>query len=111
MDHTASKPAAMAMLALLLLGLSPAVTAAPVRPGPPSLVVPNDFPTIQSAVDAAKPGATVTVLAGTYTEQVTITKKLSLVGAGMDATVIRAPATLVPGPLGSTAGRTCRFRA
>jgi hypothetical protein len=103
MDHSASKPAAMAMLALLLSGLSPAVTAAPARPGPPSLVVPTDFPTIQSAVDAAKPGATVTVLAGTYTEQVTITKKLSLVGAGMDATVIRAPGSLVPGPLGSPA--------
>src|SRR5262245_7671659 len=69
----------------------------------PKLVVPTDFPTIQSAIDAVKPGGTVTVLAGTYTEQLAIAKNVTLVGAGMDTTIIRAPATLDPSPLGSPA--------
>src|SRR5438094_549278 len=59
-----------------------------------TLVVPTQFPTIQSAVDAAAPGATIQILAGTYTEQVRIAKSLTIAGAGMDATVIKAPAAL-----------------
>src|SRR5262245_13206000 len=69
------------------------------RPAP--IVVPTDYPTIQAAIDAAKPGRTISILGGTYTEQIVLSKKLTLVGAGMDVTVIRAPATLVDGQLGS----------
>ena len=68
--------------------------------GPPALVVPTNYPTIQAAIDAAKPGHTVKVRAGTYAEQIVITKNLMIQGAGMDATIIRAPATLVSGQLG-----------
>ncbi len=63
-------------------------------------VVPTDFATIQEAIDAAPPGSTVKVLAGTYTEQIAITKNLKIVGAGMDVTIIRAPSALVNGQLG-----------
>jgi len=63
------------------------------------LVVPTDYPTIQAAIDAADPGDTIRVRAGTYTEQIVITKDLQIRGAGMDATVIRAPAALAPGQL------------
>lgn len=66
----------------------------------PPLVVPTDYPTIQAAIDAAKPGRTVQVLAGTFEEQIAISKDLTIVGAGMDSTIIRAPVTLVPGQLG-----------
>jgi parallel beta helix pectate lyase-like protein len=70
------------------------------RAASPALVVPTDYPTIQAAIDAADPGDTIRVRAGTYTEQIVITKDLQIRGAGMDATVIRAPAALAPGQLG-----------
>ena len=45
------------------------------------------YSTIQAAVDAAMPGGIVTVDAGTYAEQVTVTKQLTIEGAktGVDA--------------------------
>jgi len=68
------------------------------------LVVPTQYATIQSAVDAANPGDRIRILAGTYVEQVSINKDLDITGAGADSTVIRPPADLVPGPVfgGST---------
>ena len=77
-----------------------------------TLMVPADFSTIQAAVDAASPGDTILVGPGIYTEQVTIGKNLTLKGAGAgsqndsgdesdaDTTMIKAPATLTPGPVG-----------
>jgi len=45
---------------------------------------------VQEAVDAASAGDTVNVLAGTYDEQVTIGKSLTVVGAGKDQTFLKA---------------------
>lgn len=47
--------------------------------------------TIQHAIDSVGAGDTITVAAGTYTEQVTIQKSVNLIGAGRATTVIQAP--------------------
>jgi hypothetical protein len=96
MSRSLPNIAAFAVLALALspVVLGPTAMAAPSKPA--VLVVPTQFPTIQSAVNAAAPGATIRILKGTYTEQVLIGKALTIVGAGMDKTVIRAPAALEP---------------
>ena len=82
-----------------------------------TLRVPEQFRTIQSAVNAAHPGDTIKVAAGTFSEQVTIAKDLTLIGAGAgddstgsndssnrgsddEVTTIKAPVILVPGPFG-----------
>jgi parallel beta-helix repeat protein len=46
----------------------------------PSISVPNDYPTIQSAIDNAASGDTVFVSAGLYFERVIVNKTLTLVG-------------------------------
>jgi pectin methylesterase-like acyl-CoA thioesterase len=44
--------------------------------------VPEDFPTIQTAIDAVAEGGTVLIGPGTYQENLKITKSLRLIGAG-----------------------------
>jgi parallel beta-helix repeat protein len=58
------------------------------NPSPTTIVVPDDYLTIQSAVNAASPGDTVYVKAGTYRENVQVKKALSIVGEGPQGTVI-----------------------
>lgn len=59
-----------------------------------SLVV---YPTIQSAINAALPGATINVDAGTYHESVTINKQLTVQGAPFLQSVVDGAATVVAG--------------
>jgi len=49
------------------------------------------FGTVQAGVTAVAAGSTVSVAAGTYTEQVTVSKSLTLIGAGASTTTIKAP--------------------
>jgi parallel beta-helix repeat protein len=55
---------------------------------PTIIVVPDDYPTIQAAVNAASPEDTVYVRTGTYRERIIINKALSMVGENMEDTII-----------------------
>ncbi len=56
--------------------------------GQNQLVVPDDYPTIQEAINHAAEGATIIVKAGTYYENVVVTKSISLRGESSGNTII-----------------------
>jgi parallel beta-helix repeat protein len=58
-----------------------------------TLSVPGNYSTIQAAVDAAGNGDIINVAAGTYTEPITISKKITLTGAGPGSTFIIGAST------------------
>jgi parallel beta-helix repeat protein len=85
--------AALFARTLLAVGVLSAASVT-LRGAPPTLVVDDDlscaraaFRTIQAAVAAAQPGATIRVCAGDYTENVTISTPLKLVAKPGDVTV------------------------
>lgn len=87
--HTVSQYVLRGSLVLALIGLSaPALFAATrcVNPSGTS----GCSSTISAAVAAAAPGDTIKVAAGVYTEEVTITRPVSLVGQSQRNTVINA---------------------
>lgn len=53
-----------------------------------TITVPDDYATIQGAINAASDGDTINVRAGTYYENVIINKKISLVGEDRGTTII-----------------------
>jgi Right handed beta helix region len=82
----------------MIVWLAPATATA----APKSLLVPSAaYPTIQSAVEAARSGDRIKVLPGTYREQVSIAKSLTITGSGPGVTTIAAPETLVAGADGN----------
>jgi parallel beta-helix repeat protein len=61
-----------------------------------TIIVPDDFPTIQEAVDSAKSGDTVFVRSGTYYENIEIdTSNIVLTGEDRDNTFIISPEFLI----------------
>src|SRR5512133_3107189 len=71
------------------------------------ITVPNDFPSVQAAIDAAVPGDIIRVRAGTYVENLTLNKPVSLIAESFDqinpvnnTTIIdgggKGPAILIP---------------
>jgi len=57
---------------------------------PPEIKVPTDYPTIQQAINAATIGTTILVSNGTYFEQLTVNKTVSLIGEDKSTTIINA---------------------
>lgn len=53
------------------------------------LKVPQDYPAIQAAIDAAPEGATIRIAPGTYSENLRITKSVHLEGSGVDVTFFK----------------------
>jgi len=67
---------------LFALALASSLVLVPgaVSASPASIHVPDDYPTIQTAIEAASPGDIILVAAGTYSEHVEVNKQLTLIG-------------------------------
>lgn len=77
------------MLTALLIGMLTSVfNIRPVKSEPKTIVVPDDCPTIQQAIDNATDGDTIFVRNGTYIENVTIDKRVSLIGENKESTIV-----------------------
>lgn len=77
------------VLVLLLVGmLTLEFNIHPVKTEATTLIVPNDYPTIQAAINAAVSGSTILVKNGTYTENVLINKMVSLLGENCETAII-----------------------
>lgn len=77
------------LLLLLLFGLFAfAINVQLVRTEPTTIIVPDDYPTIQEAINNANDGDTIFVRAGTYFENVVVNKSVSLVGENLENTII-----------------------
>jgi nitrous oxidase accessory protein len=84
-----------AMLVVLLFLATLCLTEyLPVKAESKTITVPDDFPTIQEAINAANVGDTIFVKRGTYVENPVVNKSVSLVGEDRDATVIDVTAGL-----------------
>lgn len=60
----------------------------PAKADPATFMVPDDYPTIQEAIDAASPGCLILVSHGTYRGNLIITKSIKLVGEEPHTTVL-----------------------
>jgi parallel beta-helix repeat protein len=88
------------LLILVFLTASSIATPLPVKARPLTIVVPDDYATIQDAINAADEGATIFVRKGTYeypeNQTLTIEKTLSLKGEDPDSTILNLHPPWVP---------------
>jgi parallel beta-helix repeat protein len=78
------------MLTLLMIStLFLAFNVRPARSSPTTIIVPDDYPTIQAAIDNASAGDTIFVRAGTYDGHIEIDKPLTLKGENNQNTTLR----------------------
>jgi parallel beta-helix repeat protein len=90
---TKSKSLALVLILLFLTSLV-ALQTATVKANPKTIIVPDDYPTIQTAIDNASAGDRVFVKKGVYytytdyTHQLTINKPLSLIGENPETTFL-----------------------
>lgn len=80
-------------LILIIFLVTIAFNAIPVVAGRDVIRVPEDYPLIQWAINAANPGDTIKVASGTYHERIVVNKTISLIGQGRYTTIIDAQET------------------
>jgi hypothetical protein len=96
MERPMSKSIVM-LLVFILLTSSYILTFLPVQAEPKNIVVPEDYPTISSAIGNATTGDTILVKKGTYEEKtLEINKTLSIIGEDVNNTKIILDPPWVP---------------
>ena len=73
---------------IILIGSISCGVKLEVKGSPRIITVPDDYPTIQGAINAANEGDTIFVRSGVYFENVYINKSLSLIGEDRNTTII-----------------------
>lgn len=76
------------ILSLLLLTITGAFNVHLCKTQPAQITVPDQYPTIQEAINTATPGDTIFVRSGLYCEHVTVNKTVQLVGEDPATTII-----------------------
>jgi len=84
------KASKVVFLVFLITSLC-AVNGQLVRANPKTIVVPDDYPTIATAIENASDGDTILVRSGTYNETLIINKSISLMGENAGNTVLNGP--------------------
>jgi len=90
-----SKLISCVLFSILLTSILIVANTNPVK-SQSTITVPDDYPTIQEAVDAAIPGDTVRVRSGIYREEVRINESVSLIGENPETTIIQGYVITTP---------------
>ena len=84
-----SKTVSGIVLTVLFVGmLTPAFKIQSVKAEPTTIIVPDNYPTIQKAINAASPGDIIYVRADTYYENAIVNKTIQLIGENRETTII-----------------------
>jgi len=84
------------LLALTLLAACLLYVPLPSHAANRTIIVPDDYPTISSAIENAVAGDTITVKTGNYREEsINISKSISLIGEGIENTILSLNPPLV----------------
>ena len=88
-----SKLVSCVLLSILLISILIVANTNPAK-SQSTITVPDDYPTIQDAINAATDGDTVFVRNGTYSNDIIVSKPLSLVGEAPDSTIINGTVSI-----------------
>jgi parallel beta-helix repeat protein len=88
-----SKSFTLVIVALFIISLT-LMPPATIKVQSKTIIVPDDYPTIQEAVNNASAGTTIFVRSGNYSTQIVVRKPLSLIGEDPDNTIIETPKIL-----------------